>query len=39
MNQGLGKEGKTDFHKFLVQVTEMITQACASSFWNEEENK
>ena len=39
MNQGRGKEGKTDFHKFLVQVTEMITQACTSSFWKEEGNK
>ena len=32
MNQGRGKEVRTDFHKFLGQVTEMITQAYTSSF-------
>ena len=32
MNQGRGKEVRTDFHKFLGQVTEMITQAYTSFF-------
>ena len=39
MNQGRGKEGETDFYKFLGQVTEMNTQTYTSSFWKEEGNK
>ena len=35
MNQSRGKEVRTNFHKFLGQVTEMITQARTSCFLEE----